>query len=259
MAKTVIAALVAVCVFVFALPAAAQAVVQDIPTAGGAERVLFVGPASPRAIVFMFAGGDGTVAFNSANQITHLNGNFLMRTQNLWLAQGFAFATLSSSSSLDGRRHTPAYADTIARAIDFVRTRANVPVWLVGTSMGSIAAANGAAHLPGRAAGVVLSSSVAAPNRAANESVFDSDLGAIAVPALIAVIPAPSPGRASRRKSSPRLHARPARTSSTSRATNRAPTRARRCRRTVISGSRAMSCSASPIGSKPPAAADAGI
>jgi pimeloyl-ACP methyl ester carboxylesterase len=170
---------------VFAPPAPAQPIVQDIPTGGGSTPLLYTAPANPRAILFMFAGGDGTVAFNSANQITHMNTNFLMRTQNLWLAQGFGFATLGSSSSLFGERHTAEYAQTIGRAADFVRTRANMPVWLVGTSMGSIAAANGAAHLPGRVAGVVLTSSVAAPSRAARETVFDSDLGAIAVPALV--------------------------------------------------------------------------
>jgi pimeloyl-ACP methyl ester carboxylesterase len=178
-------ALGAIALLALGRPATAQAIVQDIPAASGSAQVLYAGPPSPRAILFMFAGGDGTVAFNTAGQITHMNGNFLMRTENLWLAQGFAYATLGAPSSLMGQRHTPAYADTVARAIDFVRTRANVPVWLVGTSMGSIAAANGAAHLPGRVAGVVLSSSVAGANRAANETVFDSDLGAIAVPALI--------------------------------------------------------------------------
>jgi hypothetical protein len=162
------------------IPANAQTVVQDI----GGTQVLFSGPANPHAILVMFAGGDGTVAFNSAGQITHLNGNFVLRTQSLWLAQGFAFATLASSSSLLGQRHTPAYAATIGRAIDFIRSRANAPVWLIGTSMGSIAAANGAAHLPGKIPGVVLTSSVAGPSRA-GETVFDSDLGAITVPALV--------------------------------------------------------------------------
>src|SRR5277367_4035215 len=146
--------------------------------------MLFAGPANPRAIVLVFAGGPGIVGFNSANQITQGANNFLLRTQNLWLAQGFAFVTIGSPSSLLGQRHTPAYAATIARAIDFARTRANVPVWLVGTSMGSIAAANGAAHLPGRVAGIVLTSSVAGPSRA-GETVFDSDPGAVAVPALV--------------------------------------------------------------------------
>jgi len=163
------------------LPAAAHAVVQDV----GGTQLLYSGPANPRAIAFMFAGGDGTVGFNAAGQIAHLNGNFLMRTENLWLAQGFGFATLASASSLNGRRSTSAYAATIGQAIDALRARANAPVWLIGTSMGSIAAANGAAHLPGRVAGVVLTSSVAAPNRNANETVFSSDPGAIAVPALV--------------------------------------------------------------------------
>jgi hypothetical protein len=175
-------ALGAIALLTFALPAAAQAIVQDLPTG---EKVLLAGPENPRAIVFVFAGGPGIVGFNSANQITQGGGNFLLRTEPMWLAQGFAFATLGSSSSLLGQRSTPAYANAIARAIDFVRSRTNVPVWLVGTSMGSIAAANGAAHLPGRVAGVVLTSSVAAPNKASGESVFSSDLGAIAVPALV--------------------------------------------------------------------------
>ena len=169
------------------LPAAAQAVVQSavVQSLPSGEQVLYAGPANPRAILFMFAGGDGTVSFNAVGQIVHLNGNFLMRTENLWLAQGFGFATLGATASLNGRRHGAAYVDTIARAIDLVHTRAQAPVWLVGTSMGSIAAANGAAHLPGRVAGVVLTSSVAGANRAAGETVFDSDLGAIAVPALV--------------------------------------------------------------------------
>jgi len=158
----------------------AQAVVQDI----GGTQVLYTGPATPRAVVFVFAGGDGTVAFNTAGQITHLNGNFLLRTQSLWLAQGFGFATLASSSSLLGQRHTPAYAAMIGRAVDFIRTRTTAPIWLVGTSMGSIAAANGAASLGGKVAGVVLTSSVAGQSRA-GETVFDSNLGAIAVPALV--------------------------------------------------------------------------
>jgi hypothetical protein len=165
---------------VAARPVSAQAVVQDI----GGTQLLYSGPANPRAIAFVFAGGDGTVAFNTSGQITHMGNNFLLRTQSLWLAQGLGYAALGSGSSLMGQRHTPAYAQTIGRAIDALRTRANAPVWLIGTSQGAIAAANGAAHLPGRVAGVVLTSSVAGRS-ASGETVFDSDLGAIAVPALV--------------------------------------------------------------------------
>jgi hypothetical protein len=166
------------------LPAAAQAIVQNIPTGGGSERVLFVGQSNPRAIVVMNSGGEGIVEITGNGTIGRGGTNFLLRTEPLWLAQDFAFVALGSSSSLLGRRATPAYAETLARAIDFARTRANVPVWLVGTSMGSIAAANGTARLPGRVAGVVLTSSVATQTRRVNDTVFDVDLGAITVPAL---------------------------------------------------------------------------
>src|SRR5262245_38420456 len=105
-------------------PAAAQTVVQDI----GGTQLLYSGPANPRAIAFVFAGGDGAVAFNAAGQVTRMGGNFLLRTQSLWLAQGLGYATLGSTSSLMGQRHTPAYAQTIGRAIDAVRARANAPV-----------------------------------------------------------------------------------------------------------------------------------
>jgi pimeloyl-ACP methyl ester carboxylesterase len=186
---------VAVSLIGLAFAASAQTLVTDIPLAGGGEKMLFASAANPRAIAFVFAGGDGTVTFNAAGQPVHMAGNFLLRTQALWQAQGFAYVTLASSSSLMGRRHTPAYAELIGHAIDVARSRANIPVWLIGTSMRSIAAANGAAHLPGRVQGVaahlpgrvqgvVLTSSVAGQNRD-GETVFDSDLGAIAVPALI--------------------------------------------------------------------------
>lgn len=169
----------------FAQPISAQGTVADIPLAsGGSERVLFASPANPRAILIMFPGGSGIVDIGADG--TSSNRNFLVRTLPLWLAQGFAVAILGSPNggSLLGQRHTSAYVAAIDRAIDFARSRANVPVWLVGTSQGSIAAANGAAHLGNKIAGVVLSSSVTRRTQS-GETVFDSEPGLIAVPALV--------------------------------------------------------------------------
>ena len=89
--------------------------------------------------------------------------------------------------------HRPAYAATTiagAGSISASARATNAPIWLVGTSQGSIGAAYGAAHLPGKVAGVVLTSSVAGHSNS-GETVFDSDLGAIAVPALVVVEPRP--------------------------------------------------------------------
>jgi predicted alpha/beta-hydrolase family hydrolase len=168
-------------------PAAAQKVVSDIPLAGGAsERVVFASPANPAAILVMFAGGDGTVEIADSGTIGRYAGNFLLRTQLLWLAQGFAVEILGApnNASLNGQRKTEAYADAIGRAVDFARTRASGPVWLVGTSAGTTGAANGAARLTGKVAGLVLTSSVTRQN-SGGDTVFDTKLAAITVPVLI--------------------------------------------------------------------------
>ena len=180
----------AVVVFCLALignarSASAQNFATDIPLpSGGSERVLFAAPASPRAILIMFPGGPGIVGIAASGTTTNLN--FLVRTLPLWLAQGFAVEILDApnGTSLLGQRHTAGYVAAIDRAVDFVHSRGDAPVWLVGTSQGSTAAANGAAHLGGKIAGVVLSSSVTRQGRG-GETVFDSEPGLIAGPALV--------------------------------------------------------------------------
>jgi pimeloyl-ACP methyl ester carboxylesterase len=168
-----------------AAPLSAQNFATDIPlTSGGSERVLFAAGAAARAILIMLPGGPGIVGIAASGTTTNLN--FLVRTLPLWLAQGFAVEILDApnGTSLLGQRHTAGYVAAIDRAVDFARSRGPAPIWLLGTSQGSTAAANGAAHLGGKIAGVVLSSSVTRQGRG-GETVFDSEPGLIAVPALV--------------------------------------------------------------------------
>src|SRR5204862_2733730 len=118
---------------------------------------------------------------------TTISRDVLVRMLPLWVAQGFAVEVLGSpnGTSLLGQRHTPGYLVAIDRAVDFARSRANAPIWLVGTSQGSTAAANGAAHLGGKIAGLVLTSSVTRLNRS-GETVFDNETGLI-VPTVVIV------------------------------------------------------------------------
>ena len=114
-----------------AAPASAQNIVVDVPLgARGSERVLFAGPANPPASLMMLAGGDGIVGIDDSGAIGSLAGNFLIRTKSLWLAQSFEVVILGSpnGTSLNGKRHTPAYAAAIGRAVDFAQTRANGPI-----------------------------------------------------------------------------------------------------------------------------------
>ena len=89
-----------------------------------------------------------------------------------------------NGTSRTGQRHLPAYADAISKAIDLVRSRAAVPVWLIGTSAGATAAVNGAAHLGSKVSGAVLASSVTRTARG-GETIFDAEPGSIAIPVLI--------------------------------------------------------------------------
>jgi predicted alpha/beta-hydrolase family hydrolase len=162
----------------------AQALVADLPTPMGIERAAFLPAPGGRATVILLAGGDGVVPIDGAGNSG--NQNFLIRTRAMWAAYGINAVILGSpnNASLLGRRSTAAYVQALGAAVDFARSRANVPVWLVGTSQGSTAAANGAAHLGTKVAGVVLTSSVTQANRS-GETASNAGLSAIAVPALV--------------------------------------------------------------------------
>jgi hypothetical protein len=161
-------------------------IVSDLPVAGGTERVLFLGTQGARALLVLLPGSDGIVGLDSGGGIHQLGGNFLVRTIGQWVAQEFdvVLPDAPNGTSLYGQRHLPPYADAISRAIDFGRSHANLPVWLIGTSHGSTAAVNGTSHLGAKVSGVVLASSVTRPGRA-GETLFDAEPGTIAVPVLV--------------------------------------------------------------------------
>jgi hypothetical protein len=160
--------------------------IADIPlSTGGAERVLFIGTQGARATLILLSGGDGVLSIDNAGNVTP-GGNFLVRTRFHWAAQGFNVVVPgpANGQSLVGRRSTAAYAAELDRIVDFARSRSNAPIWLIGTSQGSTAAVNGAAHLGQKVAGVVLTSSLTQRSRA-GETVFDAEPGRISVPVLV--------------------------------------------------------------------------
>jgi pimeloyl-ACP methyl ester carboxylesterase len=183
--------------------ATAETSVTDLPLEDvGSQRVLYATPENPRAVLIMLPGGNGMVEIGNDGSIRRMGDSFLLRTLALWQAQGFAVAVLSPPNgiSLLGHRHTPAYAATIGQAVDFVSRRANVPVWLIGASQGSIAAVGGAARLGDKIAGIVVLSSVTGRS-GSGETLFDGEPALIAVPALIVAntgdsCPASPPGDA---------------------------------------------------------------
>ena len=170
---------------------AADEEVRTIPARRGVtESFLLLRPAGPPvASLIVFAGGDGNLAM-TASGINQLQGNFLVRTRMRWVREGFLVAILDQpsdrKSGLWNFRTTPEHAEDVKQAIAAMRELARVPVWLIGTSMGSLSAANAAARLPeGGPDGIVLSSSVTETSKASYETTRHAGLGDIRVPTLV--------------------------------------------------------------------------
>jgi dienelactone hydrolase len=143
--------------------------VVDIPTRSGvSQRMLVLSPPEPKAAVILIPGGHGGLQILSNGSFKWGEGNFLVRTRQLFAEQGLIVAILDAPSDrqsppfLSGFRQTPEHAEDIKAVIAWLREQAKVPVWLVGTSRGTQSAAYVAIQLSGSDGpdGVVLSSTI---------------------------------------------------------------------------------------------------
>ena len=157
---------------------------------GVSQPFLLLKPARPPvASVILFAGGNGLLGVAKWATGGRGSGNFLVRSRALFAERGFLAAVVDAPSDrtadgLTGFRSTQARAQDIAGVVAFLKQRADVPVWLVGTSMGTVSAANAAARVPQGVDGLVLTSSVTRASRRERESLKDVNLKAIALPTL---------------------------------------------------------------------------
>jgi hypothetical protein len=138
--------------------ASAQEQINLTTRPGITQPVYFTPARSPVASAILFPGGSGVVAA--------ARNNFVLRIVGPLSAQGINVAVADAPSDQAGGlstsfRQSSEHATDIAGIVALLKSRSPAPVWLIGTSRGSISAANGAASIgPPRIAGVVLTSSV---------------------------------------------------------------------------------------------------
>jgi pimeloyl-ACP methyl ester carboxylesterase len=163
---------------------------RTIPTRPGVTQAFLLvrPPAAPAASVLLFTGGNGLLSLAAGRP--RLAGNFLVRNRARFAGHGLLVAVMDAPSDrpagLDGFRTSPAHADDVRAVVAALRQEAAVPVWLVGTSMGTVSAASAAARLGvGGPDGLVLSSTVTRQGRGRPESIGDVRLNDIRVPTLI--------------------------------------------------------------------------
>lgn len=149
-------------------PEVAPGAAFQVPTREGVSTAVFWQAVdAPRATVLLFPGGGG--GFGTVSQGLPSGGNFLVRSVPYFLAQGLNVAVLgrpSDSADLGyADRIAPAHLRDVDQVIAWVRARSVAPLWLVGTSRGtvSVLAVALARQAQGDIAGIVLSSSILNP------------------------------------------------------------------------------------------------
>ncbi|HTI86253.1 MAG TPA: hypothetical protein VL966_06590 [Alphaproteobacteria bacterium] len=173
-----------------AAPTVAAERVETIPTRPGVTQGLYIvePTAKPWAVALVYVGGDGNMKLDAQGP-TDLKGNFLLRIANQLKGAGLLLVypdvPSDMQSGMGNRRNDAAHAADAAAMIAWIRTRSTAPIFVVGTSRGTVSAANIGAHAAeGSLAGVVLTSSITRASKQLG-AVDSGALAAIRVPALV--------------------------------------------------------------------------
>jgi pimeloyl-ACP methyl ester carboxylesterase len=131
---------------------------------GVKQSFILIKPEKPVASVILFAGGHGGLGLKSASAMQWDAGNFLLRSRDKFAAQSLMVAVVDAPADRqDGMnavfRMSPQHAADIGAVAAYLKTQAEVPVWLVGTSMGTFSAAGGAIGAKG-IDGLILTSTI---------------------------------------------------------------------------------------------------
>lgn len=168
--------------------------VVDVPTrAGVTQRILLLQPSDAKAVAILFAGGNGGVQIAADGSMKSLRGNFLVRSRELFAAQGIAVAVIDAPSDrqsepfLGGFRQSAEHVADVKAVIAWLKQELKRPVWLIGTSRGTQSAAYVATRLSpadGGPDGIVLSATVLVDKR--SRPVPDMALSRIQAAVLVA-------------------------------------------------------------------------
>jgi pimeloyl-ACP methyl ester carboxylesterase len=111
---------------------------------------------NPKAAVILFIGGNGSLGENE--------NNFLLTTKKRFAEKGLMVALVAPPEGMNkvtGKfRISKKHAGDIIAVMNYLRKKADVPIWMVGTSMGTFSAASVAIKKQKRVAGLVLTSTM---------------------------------------------------------------------------------------------------
>lgn len=130
-------------------------------------------PQAPRAAVLLLTGGGGGIRLGSTGSTPlaerYARGNFLLRIRAALALRGLRVGALDAPPAMAERgmpasfRRSAEHAQDVAAAVARLRGPEKLPVWLVGTSMGTVSVAAAAVALGRDIDGIVLTSSITTP------------------------------------------------------------------------------------------------
>ena len=131
---------------------------------GVQQQFIQIVPDRRMAAVILFAGGHGALGLKGPAVTKWRRGNFLVRSRYRFADHGFVVTVMDAPSDhpegMDAIfRMSRAHADDINSVVLHLKSKVNVPVWLVGTSAGTFSAAGGAISCK-NVDGLVLTSTV---------------------------------------------------------------------------------------------------
>jgi len=179
--------LIAVLLLTIGVAAHAEGTLFKVPTRPDIKTTLFWEPVDgAKATVFLFPGGGG--GFGKIVDGKPTSNNFLVRSVPCFLANGFNVAIFGRPSDSEDLDYADRISDThlldIRAVLDYVKKQSPAPVWIVGTSRGTVSATAMAINMQDPAiAGLVLTSSVV--NYKKPGAVLKQDLSAIKMPTLV--------------------------------------------------------------------------
>ncbi len=186
MVRRLLCALGLLCTQAFGIAVHAEGALFEVPTRENVLTTVFWEAApDAKATVLLFPGGAG--GFGKVVDGKASGGNFLVRSAPDFLARGFNVAIFGRPNGTElgwVERTEPEHMADAAAVLAFVRQKSSLPVWIVGTSRGTISAAAMAIQVLSPAvAGLVLTSSVV--RHATPGAVPRQDLQAIRLPVLV--------------------------------------------------------------------------
>jgi hypothetical protein len=145
-----------------------------------------------RASVVLMTGGNGLLALDGTGTIIDSTGNFLIRSADLFLRHGLNVMMADSAPAhpaglTDANRLSATHAAELQGFVNAALNRWGKPVWVVGTSNGSISTVTAAGFQPALSglSGVVLTSPVTVLPTALQPT-FNLYASRITVPTLVA-------------------------------------------------------------------------